>query len=298
MRRLLAQHRDEVDRWRADLGDSPDELTWDVSDRRNLLEAMRAYDPRARFPEELTVRLLGETARGAMDLELTPLLEGVRRSFVEGPGLNMALAGVSAGSTVLHFRPSETVDPEVVGEDEAVPVDATVADTAGREYVAMVAAAEAGQDVRRWTRMLRGLEQAVDALESENLAAQIRWSSVSGAITVAQLTERGRNNVRRLSEGTEHRRRRPVSGRVTELRETGWVKLKTGAGRTSPVHEVRLPSEVLLGLHLELGQQAHFMVVETVTTDHLARESGVTLEFERVLSAGEAAEMLPGFEES
>lgn len=299
LRRLLAERSDEVAAWVDALEpNDDDELTWDVTSRRYLLETVRAYDPRARFAEELTVRLVGEVAEsGRLSLELTPFLDGVRRAFADGGNVGMSLAGVSAGSTVLHFRPTEVVDPEPVGGADSVQVDATQADAAGRDFVALVAAAEAEGDVRRWVQMIRGLEEAVDALESQNLDAQLTWSSLGGSVQAAQLTWRGRGYVRALASTTPRERRRVVHGRVVELRETGRVKLKTGGHRNSPVHEVDVPSDVLLGMHLELGQEAHFLVVETVLLDKLARESEENLRFVHALTSNEAAEHLPGFDD-
>lgn len=307
MRRLLREHRAETNAWFHGQSSEPvSELEWEVTSRRNLLDSLRFVDPELAFTEELTVRLFGEgTEEGLMSLELSPLLEGVRKSFDDYGRVSMALAGMSRGSTVLHFRATAVASEnegdatdEDPGEPFAIAVDSSPIDVVGRRFVQLVSAAEAQEDLRQWHQMVRGLEDVTKALETFDLTAQVAWSSMGGEFVTAAFTADGRRFVRSLSEPREDSRTRFVSGRVTELRETGYVKLKTGTHRQSPVHEVYVPDAQILDLGLTLGEQAHFMVRETVKHDRVGRPLSTRLDYLRVMSAGEAASFdLNGFED-
>jgi hypothetical protein len=66
----------------------------------------------------------------------------------------------------------------------------------------------------------------------------------------------------------------PISGRVTELRERGFLKVKVGTSAKSPSFEVRFenPSD-LLDQHLELGAMVHLLVRVVHQQDKLGRPS-------------------------
>lgn len=298
MKRLLREHRTEANLWFESQSSEPvSEIEWEVASRRNLLDSLRFVDPAIAFAEELTVRLVGEgTESGQLALELSPLLDGVRRSFDEHGQVSMALSGMSKGSTVLHFRSNTPVDdckvePERESAEETfdMPIDSSEVDAVGRHFVELVNAAEAQKDVRQWHKMVRGLEEVTKALETFDLTAQVAWSSMSGEFVTAAFTAAGRKFVRSLSEPRQDSRERFVSGRVTELRETGYVKLKTGFSHSSPIHEVHVPAELILNLGLSLGEQAHFLTKATVKHDRVGRQLSTRLDFLRVLSANEAA---------
>ena len=55
---------------------------------------------------------------------------------------------------------------------------------------------------------------------------------------------------------------RPISGRVTELRESGQVKVKTGTRRNSPAYLVQVPPEDLIAMRLSFGDAVNFLVEE------------------------------------
>lgn len=286
-RRLLEKYRSESQGWLTERGDGPaEELELEISSRRNYLDALRDFDPAARFAEQLTVRLSGDFAhRGILDLELSPILTALRRIFAETKSVSLGLSDVGTGSTVLYFRPVETEEQEPVLESSAAPVEASPADDVGRTLVRVVRAVEESTDVRQWRTYVSGLEDVSEVLDRHDLDADFMWSSMGGYLAGARLTSSGRGYLRSLKTSTTDENLIPVSGRVTELRESGYVKLKTGRGRTSPTHEVHIDSEDLLALGLSLGETAHFEVREKRTRDRLGRESTGRLEFVRALSA-------------
>lgn len=292
-RRLLALHPEAAAAIRRGMPeDEQSEIEVEIASRRNLVQALRSFDRRARLHEELIIRLVGEVAhRGALDLELTSFLVGIRRSFVDAAGVELALAEISAGSTVLHFRPTQDLVPEAFEGEDALQVDSSAADAVGRAFVRLVEAAESEGDVARWVTMVRGLEEAVSALDHHELDAEMAWLSPGGPVELAKLTSRGRAYVRRLSEPKRDTRVRVVSGRVTELREVGIVKLRRGTSRTSPVTKVHVNRDTLVELRLQLGQTAYFIVQEMVDRDRLGREREARYEFIRVVGTQEASDL-------
>lgn len=253
--------------------------------RRHWLEAARHYDPAAQLHEELVVRLRGEAAdRGALDFRigdalLKPLREGV--SAAARKDVELELTGVSRGSTVLHVRPSV---PEIVGDtDEDLPVvDSSIADPAMRDLLKLVDAAEKEQDVRRWERIVPGLDGVVEALDKFDLSMDMRWFSLDGTVRSSHLSRRGKDYVRSLRSIEVQKSKVGITGRITELRESGVVKIKTGVSRTSSAYEVRVDSEALIGMHLELGMTVSFVVEVSRKTDRLGRARSTEYRFLRV----------------
>ncbi|MFM9626237.1 MULTISPECIES: hypothetical protein [Streptomyces] len=255
--------------------------------RRHWLEAVRHYDPAAQLHEELVVRLRGEAAdRGALDFRigdalLKPLREGV--SAAARKDVELELTGVSRGSTVLHVRPSV---PEIVSDAEAeedfAVLDSSIADPAMRDFLKLVDAAEKGQDVRRWERIVPGLDGVVEALDKFDLSMDMRWLSLDGTVRSSHLSRRGKDYVRSLRNTEVQKSRIGITGRITELRESGVVKIKTGVSRTSSAYEVRVDREALMGMHLELGMTVSFVVEVARRMDRLGRARSTEYRFLRV----------------
>jgi hypothetical protein len=292
--RALERNRQANDRFFAELSDDLDDDRCEEDLRRHWLEAARHYDSSARLDEELTVRLRGEVAdRGALDFRigdalLRPLRDGV--SAAARKDVELELTGLSHGSTVLHVRPTV---PEIVSEgmDGLGHVDSSIADPAMRDLLKLVDAAENEQDVRQWERMVPGLDGVVEALEKFDLSMDMRWCSLDGSVRSSRLSRRGKNYVRSLRSLELQRYPTVVTGRITELRESGLIKVKTGASRTSLAYEVRIERDDLYSMHLELGRHVSFVVEVTKKTDKLGRERSV--EF-RYLRAGDEQEDLFG----
>lgn len=284
--RALERNREANARFFAD--QDSEHLTEDAYEeelRRHWLEAVRHYDPAAQLHEELVVRLRGEAAdRGALDFRigdalLKPLKEGV--SAAARKEVELELTGISRGSTVLHVRPSV---PEIVSEDgeDLTVVDSSVADPAMRDLLKLVDAAEQEQDVRRWERIVPGLDGVVEALDKFDLSMDMRWFSLDGTVRSSHLSRRGKDYVRSLRDTEVQKSRMGITGRITELRESGVVKIKTGVSRTSSAYEVRVHPESLIGMHLELGMTVSFVVEVARKTDRIGRARSTEYRFLRV----------------
>ena len=66
---------------------------------------------------------------------------------------------------------------------------------------------------------------------------------------------------RRLREPRNRDQEITISGRITELRESGWVKVKTGTAKNSPAYDVRFEEpQDLLRMRPGLGDNVHFPV--------------------------------------
>ncbi|MFI9314338.1 hypothetical protein ACIG0B_13855 [Streptomyces althioticus] len=284
--RALERNREANARFFAD--QDSEHLTEDAYEeelRRHWLEAVRHYDPAAQLHEELVVRLRGEAAdRGALDFRigdalLKPLKEGV--SAAARKEVELELTGISRGSTVLHVRPSV---PEIVSEDgeDLTVVDSSVADPAMRDLLKLVDAAEQEQDVRRWERIVPGLDGVVEALDKFDLSMDMRWFSLDGTVRSSHLSRQGKDYIRSLRDTEVQKSRMGITGRITELRESGVVKIKTGVSRTSSAYEVRVHPESLIGMHLELGMTVSFVVEVARKTDRIGRARSTEYRFLRV----------------
>jgi hypothetical protein len=254
--------------------------------RRFWLEAARHYDPTASLDEELTVRLKGDAAdKGALDFRigdalLKPLRDGV--SAAARKDIELELTGLSQGSTVLHVRPKVPDFVEMDGQGEFTHIDASVADPAMRDLLKLVDAAENERDVRQWERMVPGLDGVVEALDKFDLSMEMRWRSLDGAVRSSSLSGRGKGYVRSLRNLELHKSKTVVTGRITELRESGLVKVKTGVSRRSAAYEVRVEPESLIGMHLELGMTVSFMVQVVKKKDKIGRERSTEYLFLRM----------------
>ncbi|MFJ6993650.1 MULTISPECIES: hypothetical protein [unclassified Streptomyces] len=255
--------------------------------RRYWLEAARYYDPAATLDEELAVRLKGDVAdRGALDFRigdalLKPLRDGVAAAARKD--VELELTGLSRGSTVLHVRPKVIDVVASEGQEDLARVDSSVADPAMRDLLRLVDAAENERDVRQWERMVPGLDGVVEALDRFDLSMDMRWRSLDGSVRSSSLSGRGRNYVRSLRDLELHKSRTVVAGRITELRESGVVKIKAGASRKSPAYEVRVDTESLIGMHLELGVNVSFVVEVIKKKDKLGREKSTEYRFLRAV---------------
>lgn len=255
--------------------------------RRFWLEAARHYDSTATLDEELTVRLKGDTAdRGALDFRigdalLKPLRDGV--SAAARKDVELELTGLSQGSTVLHVRPKTAESMELQGQEDLASVDSSVADPAIRDLLKLVDAAENERDVRQWERMIPGLDGVVEALDKFDLSMEMRWRSLDGAVRSSSLSGRGKGYVRNLRNVALYKSQSVITGRITELREAGLVKVKTGLSRRSTAYEVRVERDNLIDMHLELGMMVSFVVqVIKKKKDKIGRERSTEYRFVRM----------------
>ncbi|QIX25174.1 hypothetical protein ncot_00170 [Nocardioides sp. JQ2195] len=281
---ILQRHAESVAEWRASDGASAlDGDEFDSAANRARLEALRALDPQASLGEELRVRLVSPVMQeGALSFDagallLRPLQDSV--ASLAGDGVDLELVGVSAGSTVLHVRPrdgSAESGPVDVG---GVPIDATSTEDALRAFVELLRAAESESDLGEWVRAVDALGRFSRALERLEAEADVAWWGVSGEVRSAWFGRTGRAYVERMLETTPRPEILTIFGRVTELRESGVVKVKTGARRKSPSYEVKMESEDLLAMHLEIGESVHFTVRVEQGIDHLGQAQSTDVYF-------------------
>lgn len=232
--------------------------------RASRLAAAREYAPDARLEEELQLRLTGPaTAGGALRFEWgDALLEPVEHmvSVAAGTPVRLELTGISVGSTVVHARPV-TVPVGSVSPD-GLDVSATSAVATGLgTLTTLLDALESERDVREWVKLFDAVEAVSRALSRYELNLGVTWYDAEGGLRRARLTERGRHYVKRLRETKDRDQEITISGRVTELRESGLVKVKTGTAKNAPAYDVRFeePGE-LLRMRPGLGDNVHFRV--------------------------------------
>lgn len=241
-----------------------DEEEIEAEHRASRLAAAREYAPDARLDEELQLRLTGPDVDGGAlrfqwgDALLHPVEHMV--SVAAGTPVQLELTGISAGSTVVHARPVTV--PADTAESDALDAPATSAASTGfGTLTTLLDALESEHDVREWARLFDAVEAVSRALSRYELNLGVTWYGADGHMRRARLTERGRRYVRRLRETKDRDQEIIISGRVTELRESGLVKVKTGTAKNAPAYDVRFEEpEELLRMRPGLGDNVHFRV--------------------------------------
>ncbi|MEV1061565.1 hypothetical protein [Streptomyces sp. NPDC050263] len=232
--------------------------------RASRLAAAREYAPDARLEEELQLRLTGPAAvGGALRFEWgDALLEPVEHmvSAAAGTPVQLELTGISSGSTVVHARPVTV--PVDSAEPDALNTPATSAVATGLGTLTkLLDALESERDIREWVKLFDAVDAVSRALSRYELNLGVTWYDAEGGLRRARLTERGRQYVKRLRETRDRDQEITISGRVTELRESGLVKVKTGTAKNAPAYDVRFEEpEELLRMRPGLGDNVHFRV--------------------------------------
>ncbi|GLW55110.1 hypothetical protein [Kitasatospora phosalacinea] len=265
------------------------------SDLRHAnLDYLQRYDPQARAEEELQIRLTGEhAASGALQFDwgnalLRPLQDSV--SAAAHRHVALELTGLSRGSTVMHVRPRPAPDPEP--DFDGLSLDISPADAGVRQLVNLLQALEDEQDVRAWSEILDPVDVVVKALDRFDLGMGIKWLASDGDVRTATLTARGREYVARLRETHTAVDVQRLSGRITELRSSGVVRIKTGLPKKSPAWDVKFDDpEQLFAMRLALGDQVHFIVEQRRTFDAMSRTRATDYRF---LDIDPGPEALPG----
>jgi hypothetical protein len=232
--------------------------------RASRLAAAQEYAPDARLDEELQLRLTGPDVDGGAlrfqwgDALLHPVEHMV--SVAAGTPVQLELTGISAGSTVVHARP--VFVPAVATDSDVLDAPSTSAASTGFGILTtLLDALESERDVREWTRLFDAVDAVSRALSRYELDLGVTWYDADGRMRRARLTERGRSYVRRLRETTDRDQEIIISGRITELRESGLVKVKTGTAKNAPAYDVRFEEpEELLRMRPGLGDNVHFRV--------------------------------------
>jgi hypothetical protein len=240
-----------------------DEEAIEADHRASRLAVAREYEPNARLDEELRLRLTGPDAEGGAlrfqwgDALLDPVEKAV--SLASGTPVQLELTGVSAGSTVIHARPVAV--PYSQDQPALDAPAASAADSGMHTLTKLLDALEREQDVREWARLFDAVDSMVRALDKYALELGVTWYDAEGGMCSARLTERGRHYVGRLRDTRPRDQEMAISGRITELRESGWVKVKTGTAKNAPAYDVHFedPAE-LLRMRPGLGDNVHFRV--------------------------------------
>ncbi|MFK0170149.1 hypothetical protein ACIQU5_15225 [Streptomyces sp. NPDC090306] len=230
--------------------------------RASRLAAAREYDPGARNDEELLLRLTGpDTEGGALrfqwgDALLHPVESAV--SAAAGTPVRLELTGISAGSTVVHARP---VTPEATESNMLAVPEVSAAAVGMSTLTELLGALESERDVREWSRLFESVEVLSRALGRYGLDLGVTWYGADGSTRRARLTARGRQYVEQLRQTQDRDQEITISGRITELRESGWVKVKTGTAKNAYAYDVRFDDpEELLRMRPGLGDNVHFRV--------------------------------------
>jgi hypothetical protein len=271
-RRMLEQHGAETDEYLDGLGtEDRDDSAIEADHRRSQLHALRELDPSASLDEELQIRLIGDQAAGALrfdwgDAMLRPLQESVSKAARKPVGL--ALTGVSQGSTVLHVRP---VALDATDGEGLARVDSSLANEGVRTLISLLHAIEGEADVRQWRQLFDPVDALAGALDRFDLTLALKWLAADGAVQEASLTRQGCRYVKRLRQTRETQERTVVSGRITELRSSGVVKVKSGVSSNSPAFEVRFDPDQLLSMQFVLGANVHFVVEQRRSLDAVGR---------------------------
>lgn len=280
-RRLLADHHADLAAWWEDPETRrvPDSAELETTDLQNWLSAARVLYPEAAVPERLSVRLVGEGQNGALgahlgDVLLKPL-NGVVTANAENKvekSLELELVGLSQGSTVLHFRvhawaPAEPSEPSGASPLAGLSV-ASVADRVlGRTINGLRAIENQADAPTDWAASLDAMGKLSDLLVEHELDIEMRWVAPTGRVRDASLTSRGHAYLAALRQTRTRRSDITVTGRVTELRENGHVKLKAGQARNSTTYDVKMEPETLAELHLYIGAMETFLVTLSEQVD-------------------------------
>ncbi|MEU3255790.1 hypothetical protein [Streptomyces sp. NPDC006997] len=263
-RAILGDDADLTTRLLDEMGtEERDDEEVEAEHRTSRLAAAREYEPQARLDEELQLRLTGpDTEGGALrfqwgDALLSPVENAL--SVAAGTPVQLELTGVSAGSTVVYARPVATVAPT---EPPAMDAPATSAASTGMYALTkLLTALESEEDIREWARLFDSVDGLARALGKYGLNLGMTWYGADGGMRRARLTERGRRRVEHLRETRPRDQEITISGRITELRESGWVKVKTGTAKNAPAYDVHFEEpEKLLRMRPGLGDNVHFRV--------------------------------------
>lgn len=263
--------------------------------RRSQVSFARQFDPGAALAEEVQLRLVGEgAARGELPVEwsaLAPRFQDALNEFCPVKGsLQLRLAGISSGSTVMHFAPEET---ELVaeGSSSSVVVDQTVLGDAAAKLAVVLDSAAGGNDLRPWSKQLHEVERLAAELARHDLHADVTYLGRAGRVVRGHLNEAVLSRLASLQETHEEKETRTVQGRITELAENGHVRVKAGTARNAPAHDVHVADKKHLG-GLRIGQQVHWTVTVIRSVDALGRGRDERLEYASVRKAAAEAEPL------
>lgn len=274
-----------------------DAIGWERIERKQWLEVAQTFDPTASLSEELLVRLIGESALSSgLKLEWEGLLKPLQQAVSAlSEHAALELSGFSKGSSVLHFRAVRRAPVERLAGDLGDPIRETPLAGPVRRFMEVVDAVENERDVRAYSAssMLGELQKLSEELERLHLEADFKFYSRGGDVRAAQLSERGMGYMKALAEPQETEESMAISGRVTELKESGHAKIKAGVQRNATAYDVHVEASSLTAMRLVLGQNVHWLVNAVATKDRLGRLKSLRFEYIRDLGLSEQEELVP-----
>lgn len=272
--RVTSAHQEETSRWFRDLESSepPSDEQLEAERWRNRLETAQTFDPGVQLGEELALRFTGPNASGGLPFDMGgAIMKPIQDSVAStDSSVSLKLTGVSEGSTVLHVHPV-VASAASDNDDEPLLIENVrlSADRALRRFIDLVTAVEARTDVRSWSGMFANIDSLVSVLDKFDMELYVGWRPFSGEIYTSRLTSRGKEYVRSLRETRSDSEVFRVSGRIVELKFSGFVKVKVGARRNSRAYEIKIDIDQLIGMHLELGQQVTFLIRKDQVLDRV-----------------------------
>lgn len=238
-------------------------------------QALLDIDPSALRVSELRLRLAGPSIRdGFYDSDVQNALAGpLGKELSAAAGskhpqqTRLGLVGISPGSVILHYRPSEPVLPAPGGEEgvEIVPADMAVRKVLSlhRMFEDQANPAEIAAFAGTSKALLKGAKGVVEALERFDLELSATWWSPSGEKVRSLLTKRGRDHAVGVFKHQELAERISISGRVSALDEDGIVTVRTPTQK----YAVRVEEDAVADF--ELGETVHLYVRAVAHVDQV-----------------------------
>lgn len=229
----------------------------------------RSLDVRLRGPS-IVPGQLDTTAVEQLLRALRIQLRGAvkRRGDTDVPA--MQLAGVSAGSVVLHLVPTAAVPVDENAMFAGDPFDGLMT-----TLIALHRTAEGCGDLHRFIdqpALLRGLRDEVKVLDAHDLDLELRWWPEAGQPRAARLTRVARDHVRRLLQEREEREEVMLTGRLLSINLNGTLALRRDAV-PKRTYEVFVDGEErLINLRLMLGQTYTMSAVKVTRRTRIGLE--------------------------
>jgi hypothetical protein len=262
---------------------------------RNYYDTISGYDPHARLPRWLRMRIRGShLPPGQLD---TVAVQDLLRAFHAelrgasphgsgGPPV-VRLTGFSSGSTVLHLAPAL---PESSADEGQMAIVVDRLDALMGTVTDLHNTAETAGDLRRFAdheSLLKGLHEMVLALDRHNLELDLTWRNAEGQHRTSHLTRQAREYVRSQWEDQEESEIVQLAGRLSAIDLKGTFTLKRTA-RPSATYRIDVGDEsTLLGLNLELGSTYSVQAQRVVRRNRAGLEFSPTHRLLRILPSDE-----------
>lgn len=268
---------------------SDEEIDWDALFDQAWLHAARRFDSSARLRPELAVHVAGDkVGPGRLRLRLADDLFGPLQSEVDAALPNSAvteleLTGVSAGSAVLHFQPSDHAEAHGSGH---LPLAVSQIDHAISRVLDVHDAVEnesSPDEIRSLANamgVLQHFSRLTNVLDEHGLTLAMAWRSGDGRRRRSNLSRRGLSYGRELFEWTQYEEIQHVSGFVYVQSMRNLLTLKADpANDKSKTYEIVIPRTTLQAATLTLGQYVRVHAIHRYRRNQLGQTSEHKYEF-------------------